>query len=98
MQSSHDTDAGPPSAALEPLVRVAVADLAQRLGLDAAAVHVLEARTVVWPDRALGCPRPGMAYPQVPEDGARIVLQARDRTFAYHSGAGRPPFLCETPG
>ncbi len=79
----------------EPLVRVAVDDLARRLGLGAAEIQVVEARAVVWPDRSFGCPRPGMLYPQVLQDGVLIRLQAQGREFAYHSGGGRPPFLCE---
>lgn len=83
--------------ALQPLVDLAIADLVQRLGITRAAVSVTEAVTVVWPDRSLGCPRPGMQYPQVPHDGFLIRLQAQGRTFAYHGGGSRPPFLCESP-
>jgi hypothetical protein len=79
----------------EPLLRVAMDDLAQRLNVDAADIGVVEARAVVWPDRSLGCPRPGMVYPQVPQDGVLIRLQVGGREFSYHSGLGRPPFLCE---
>jgi hypothetical protein len=79
----------------EPLLRLAIGDLAQRLNIDPADIGVVETRAVVWPDRSLGCPRPGMAYAQVPQDGALIRLQAQSREFAYHSGGGRAPFLCE---
>lgn len=79
----------------EPLLRVAVGDLAQRLNIDPADIDVIEASAVVWPDRSLGCPRPGMAYAQVPQDGARIRLRAGGREFDYHSGGGRAPFLCD---
>src|SRR5688572_15752750 len=77
------------------VIALAVGDLARRLQLSAADVTVLEARNVLWPDRSLGCPRPGVAYPQVPQDGALIRLQAQGRTFNYHVGGIRPPFLCE---
>lgn len=79
----------------EPLVRVAVDDLARRLSIGPADIQVIEARAIVWPDRSLGCPRPGLLYPQVQQDGALIRLQAQGREYAYHSGGGRPPFLCE---
>jgi len=78
-----------------PLLSVAIGDLAQRLNIDPAGISVIETRAVVWPDRSLGCPRPGMAYAQVPQDGALIRLRAGGREFDYHSGGGRPPFLCE---
>ena len=80
--------------ALEPLLRAAIGDLARRLNIDPGEVRVVEADAIVWPDRSLGCPRPGMAYAQVPQDGALIRLQAQGHVFAYHSGGGRAPFLC----
>jgi len=85
------------TSALQPLIDVAIADLAQRLAIDQSAISVAEAMTVVWPDGSLGCPRPGMQYTQVLHDGFLIRLQAQGRTFAYHGGGSRPPFLCESP-
>ena len=85
------------TSALQPLIDVAIIDLAQRLGIEPAAISVAEAMAVVWPDRSLGCPRPGMQYPQVPHDGFLIRLEAQGRMFAYHGGGSRPPFLCESP-
>jgi hypothetical protein len=82
--------------ALRALVDTAVSDLARRLGIEPATIAVLEARPVVWPDGSLGCPRPGMAYTQVQQDGARIRLRAQGREFNYHSGGSRPVFLCES--
>lgn len=81
--------------ALATFVATAVADLAQRLGVDPSEVSVLSARSVTWPDRGLGCPQPGMAYPQVQVDGSRIELSARGILYAYHSGGSRGPFLCD---
>jgi hypothetical protein len=85
-------------------VALALADLAERLGLDpggdaVAAIEVLAAEVVTWPDSGLGCRNPGMRYPQVPVDGCRIVLRHADRRYSYHAG-GRSavPFLCERPG
>ena len=85
------TDSQPFSAATQ----IAIADLAQRLGVAPSAITVVEVRTVVWPDGSLGCPRPGMLYPQVLKDGLLIRLMVQGREFAYHSGGARPPFLCE---
>lgn len=78
-----------------PQVEVAMADLAQRLGVAADAIDVVEVEAVTWPDGSLGCPQPDMAYTQVPQDGLRIRLRAGGETYAYHSGGGREPFLCE---
>ena len=85
------------AAALRPLIDTAVNDLARRLGVEPSSITVIEARSVVWPDGSLGCPRPGMVYPQVQQDGALVRLRAQGREFAYHSGGSRPVFLCETP-
>ncbi|UCE30462.1 MAG: hypothetical protein JSW68_10350 [Burkholderiales bacterium] len=81
--------------ALRPLVARAVDDLATRLGIDSRQVQVLQAKAVVWPDSSLGCPQPGMAYKQVPEDGALILLKSGTRRYEYHSGGSRGLFLCE---
>jgi hypothetical protein len=55
---------------------------------------VLAAEEVTWPDTSMGCPQPGMAYLQVPQDGMLIRLNAGGRVYAYHSGGNRAPFLC----
>lgn len=80
---------------LESFVDSAKTDLAARLSIEHEAVKVVSAQSVVWPDRSLGCPQPGMIYPQVLADGYRIELQVNNRIYAYHGGEGRGPFLCE---
>jgi hypothetical protein len=95
--------ANPPSGApaptvppgLEPLVDQAKADLAQRQSTSVDAIEVVEVQSVVWPDASLGCPKPGMAYPQVQTDGLLIRLSVGGEVYEYHSGGGKPPFLCE---
>jgi hypothetical protein len=82
---------------LQPYIDIAVADLAQRLSIDAAEVDVVSATLAEWPDSGLGCPQPGMQYAQVSTDGSVIVLMANDRAYRYHSGGSRTPFLCEQP-
>ena len=76
----------------------AVEDLATRLAVTKDAIIVASAESVTWPDKGFGCPRPGLAYVQVPQDGLKIVLVVDGKPYNYHSGAGRPPFLCENPG
>ncbi|GAA1532366.1 hypothetical protein [Kribbella lupini] len=75
----------------------AKADLAERLGVPVDDVTVVSSEEVTWPDSSLGCPQPGMMYAQVLTDGSRILLSAGGRTYEYHSGGHRAPFLCETP-
>ncbi len=83
---------------LDPLIGQAKADLADRLGIPVDDIETVSAEAVVWPDGSLGCPQPGMEYTQVLVDGAKIVLYAQDKTWEYHSGGTRAPFLCVTPG
>ena len=86
----------PADAGLQSLIEKAKADLAKRLAISVDQIVLLEATSVVWPDASLGCPQPGMAYIQVPEDGLLIRLQVGDQIYPYHSGGFRDPFLCET--
>lgn len=86
-----------PSSVPEAIVQAAREDLAQRLNISVEQIEVIEARAVVWPDGSIGCPQPGMAYVQVQQEGALVRLSAEGKIYAYHSGGGRAPFLCENP-
>ena len=94
--------ADPPAGTATPVstatpAEVAKADLARRRSVAPDTITVVEVRDVVWPDGGMGCPRPGMAYKQVPVDGLLIRLESGGQIFEYHSGGGKPPFLCEQP-
>lgn len=83
--------------AMEPFVTDALADLALRLGVDAAEITVAVAEPVVWPDGAIGCPQPGIEYIQVQVEGSRTVLIHGQDSYFYHGGGSRPgPFLCNS--
>ena len=84
-----------PASGLERLIDEARADLARRSSVPPETIEVVEAAGVVWPNSAMGCPQPGMAYLQVPSDGAKIVLEAAGRRYEYHYGGRRGLFLCE---
>ncbi len=71
------------------------ADLAERLGVPVDEITLVSSEEVTWPDSSLGCPQPGMMYAQVLTSGSRITLSAGGRTYEYHSGGQRAPFLCE---
>lgn len=85
----------PSNPALQKMVTQAKEDLAQRLAIKVEQIELVEARAVVWPDGSLGCPRPGMVYIQVQQDGMLIRLRVGKSVYNYHSGGTRPPFLCE---
>jgi len=83
------------TSSLDPLVSIAVQDLAQRLDISEDEIEILEVRKVVWPDASLGCPQPGTVYAQIQVDGLLIRLSAGGRMHFYHSGGTQQPFLCE---
>jgi hypothetical protein len=92
MNSSLPT---PSASGLEGLIEKAKEDLAQRLSISLDQISLGEATGVIWPDSSVGCPQPGMKYLQVPEDGARIVLEVEGISYEYHMGGRRGLFLCE---
>ena len=85
----------PGTSGMEGLIEMAKKDLAQRLFVSVDEISLVEAKPVVWPNSSLGCPQPGMAYLQIPEDGALIVLQVAETLYEYHNGGNRGLFLCE---
>jgi hypothetical protein len=98
-QGSADTvyEQGDIDPGLQPFITMAVDDLAARLDVDPAEITPLSGVLVVWPNGALGCPRPGMQYTQVPVDGSVIELGVGGRVYRYHTGGSSPPFLCDQP-
>ncbi|MGQ9549240.1 MAG: hypothetical protein ACUVSY_03725 [Roseiflexus sp.] len=85
----------PYGAAMDAQIDAAKQDLAQRLGVAASAVEVVEVDAVTWPDTSLGCPKPGMMYPQVLVEGVLVQLRANGQTYRYHGDGQRRLFLCE---
>ena len=82
---------------VDPVAEPAVADLADRLGVDELTVTVVSIEEVTWSDGSLGCPDPGMMYTQALENGSLIVLEVDGTLYEYHSGVGQDPFYCATP-
>jgi hypothetical protein len=85
----------PLDPSLEKIVTQAKNDLANRLAIEPRQIELLEVASVTWPDGSLGCPQPGMEYTQVQVDGLRLRFRVADRSYEYHSGGKRQPFLCE---
>ena len=75
-------------------------DLANRLSISTSEIELLSFESKVWSDAGLGCPKPGMVYAQVLQEGYLIRLAAGDETYNYHGGGdgSQPPFLCEQAG
>ncbi len=75
--------APPPSP--EPLIALATADAARRTGTGPSDVRIVRIEAREWPDRSLGCPRPGMGYAQAITPGYLIVADAGGRQLKYHT-------------
>jgi hypothetical protein len=88
----------PLPAGSEAVVAAAVADLASRLGISPQEIQTVEIEATEWSDASLDCPEPGMLYIQVITPGFRIVLQARDQSYNYHTDAGTRIVLCGPDG
>lgn len=88
----------PTNPYLRRVTEQAMADLAARVDLPVERIEFLELKPMLWSDKGMGCPRPGMVYPQVQVDGYVIRLRAGKREFPYHGGGDKPPFPCENGG
>lgn len=70
----------------------------QRTGAERQAVSVTRDEAVTWPDGSLGCPQPGMVYPQVLIDGYWVVLALGETSYDYRADERGRFLLCENPG
>jgi hypothetical protein len=75
------------------LTQQAIRTLADFLSADPGEIRVHSVSPVEWPDGSLGCPKPGMSYPQVITPGHRALLQHSDRMYTVHMAGGRA-FVC----
>lgn len=74
-----------------------VADLTQRVGGDPSRFTITTMEAVSWSDGSLGCPRPGMMYPQVITEGFRVVFTVDGKEYAYHGNDRGNYFYCANP-
>ena len=82
---------------LQPIVQMALQDLATMLNAKPETIDVIKVGYVTWPDSSLGCPRPDYEYMQVLTDGVRIVLGHGGASYHYHGSREGRPFYCEQP-
>lgn len=79
---------------LETATAAAKADAARVAGVAESALALISAEAVTWPDGSLGCPMPGMVYPQVLVPGFRIRLASPAGPLDYHASARGGLVLC----
>jgi hypothetical protein len=71
------------------LVALAQRRLARDLDLPARRIRLVDVSPVHWTDSSLGCPLPDANYAPGQYDGYRIVLEAGDKEYIYHSDFDR---------
>ena len=79
------TAASPSPGTADAVVAVVVAEAARQTGAVASEVTVERVEVRSWPDRSLGCPKPGVGYAQVITPGYLIVVQVRGQRLEYHT-------------
>jgi len=86
--------------AVDDLVMAAMADLADRQGVERASIRLLSVEGFTWPDAGLGCAAPGSqdAGPSVRTPGYRILLSVEGRVYVYHTDAEARVLPCDDPG
>jgi hypothetical protein len=87
-----ETPVSPEADRMVDLARRHAADL---LGVDASAVALISVNGHDWPDAALGCPQPGLAYAQVITPGFQIQLEADEHRLVYHTDTKDRVVLCQ---
>jgi hypothetical protein len=80
----------------EELVAEVRQDLAGKLKVAPEEIELVDAQPTEWSDSSLGCPQEGQMYAQAIVPGHRVVLQAGDKRYTYHTGGGNW-ILCEDP-
>ena len=86
-----------PETEMNPLVELAIQDLATRLALDPGLITIIDVQSVTWPDASLGCPQEGMMYAQVETDGYQIQLETNGILYPYHTDTAKQILLCGRP-
>ena len=75
---------------------VAVSTVAAQTGLAPDQFNVISSEAVNFSDASLGCPQPGMAYPQVITPGYRVLVEGDGRSYDVRV-SGKRGRICDNP-
>ncbi len=75
------------------LTQVAINDLAARLNIGVEEISLTWAKSIVWPNAALGCPT-DKAYAPEKTPGFQIRLMANKKVYEYHTDHTSQVILC----
>ncbi|MGB1285327.1 MAG: hypothetical protein ACPG7F_02240 [Aggregatilineales bacterium] len=76
------------------LVALARSRIATELDIATRRVQMLTLRAYTWDDSSLGCPQPEQDYPTVAIDGYRILIQAGETEYLFHTDS-TTLFICD---
>ncbi len=79
----------------QPLVDLAIRDLATKQGVNASDIKLAGLSAVEWNDSSLGCPKAGRSYMQVITPGYLVSLEAGGQRYEYHTDARNVVVLCD---
>jgi hypothetical protein len=85
--------AATPQAVSPELVPI-VAAIAKDLGVSPDAVQIVSTERKTWPDRSLGCPKPGQMYAQVLTPGYLVVVEVNGTRSEFHTDERGNVVLC----
>lgn len=80
------------------LIHLVTLDLSKRLGIDISEVTLIEKKTTTWKDGSLGCPGKGQNYSQEERSGFKIIVEAQNIEYTYHTDGLEKFILCEDDG
>ncbi len=75
---------------------VAISTVAAQTGLAPDQLNIISSEAVNFSDASLGCPQPGMAYPQVITPGYRVLVEGGGQNFDVRV-SGKRGRICDNP-
>ena len=82
-------------ATMKAMSELARQKLAEELEISVDQIKVVTADPTYWSDTSLGCPQPGMTYPQVITPGYRVTLVVGSTLYTYHTDTKQTVVRCE---
>ncbi len=83
-----DSQAGN-SSDREAVLELAIEALSEELGVSMSDISLIHQSKFNWPNSALGCPKPGIAYMQAVVPGYLVLLKHGESQYRVHTGNGR---------
>jgi hypothetical protein len=84
----------PSTPPVEKIVALSKKDLASRLGIEVDEISLVKTVEMVWPNTALGCPRPEKVYPTGRVPGFQIWLEVEGKEYVYNTDFNGTVILC----